>query len=389
MRLPTRVFLIILILVLLAAAGVVAALPRYTDASMNRVRLRQVPVSQSALALHHKLLVADLHADSLLFGRNLLRRSTVGHVDLPRLEDGNVALQMFTIVTKVPRKLNFVRNADDTDQITELAVASGWSPSTYRSLKARALYQSGRLKEFSDRSDGRIVIIRSRSNLRSLKEHRAAGEQVTGAMLGIEGAQALEGNVNNVDVLYDAGIRMVGLAHFYDNEFAGSAHGVNKGGLTPLGRELVKKLESRRVLIDLAHASPATIDDVLKMATRPVMVSHTGVRGTCDNQRNLSDDQLRRIAHTGGVIGIAYFSTAICGEDVRAIVRAIGHAIAVAGVDHVALGSDFDGGVTVPFDTSHLARITEGLKNSGLSDGDIAKVMGGNVFRFFAETLPD
>jgi microsomal dipeptidase-like Zn-dependent dipeptidase len=142
------------------------------------------------------------------------------------------------------------------------------------------------------------------------------------------------------------------------------------------------------MLVDLAHASARTIDDVLSMATRPVVVSHTGVRATCDNARNLSDDQLRRIAATGGVIGIGYWDTAVCGEDARAIARAIAHAASVVGPEHVALGSDFDGAVSVPFDTTGLAVLVDALLAAGLPEEAIAQVMGGNVVRLLGQSLP-
>jgi len=124
------------------------------------------------------------------------------------------------------------------------------------------------------------------------------------------------------------------------------------------------------------------------MAQRPVMVSHTGVRAVCDNQRNLTDKQLTGIAKTGGIIGIAYFETATCGKDAAAIARSIRHAVNIVGVDHVALGSDFDGAVTVPFDTSHLAAITDALLSQGFTESEIRLIMGGNAFRFFELNLP-
>src|SRR5439155_6407805 len=102
----------------------------------------------------------------------------------------------------------------------------------------------------------------------------------------------------------DAGFRMMSPAHFFDNEFGGSAHGVSKGGLTGRGREMIARMEARSMLVDVSHASIETIDDVLSLASRPVVASHTGVSGTCDSVRNLSDDHLRGIAATGGVIGI-------------------------------------------------------------------------------------
>ena len=142
------------------------------------------------------------------------------------------------------------------------------------------------------------------------------------------------------------------------------------------------------MIVDLAHSSPRTIDDVLALATRPVIVSHSGVKGTCNNTRNLSDEQFRGVARTGGVIGIGYWDTAVCGTDAHAIARAIRYAVGVVGADHVALGSDFDGATTTPFDTSGLVLITDALLQEGLSEDDIAKIMGGNVFRLLAESLP-
>jgi microsomal dipeptidase-like Zn-dependent dipeptidase len=142
------------------------------------------------------------------------------------------------------------------------------------------------------------------------------------------------------------------------------------------------------MIVDLAHASPQVIDDVLAIATRPVIVSHTGVKGTCANIRNLSDDHLRGIAATGGIVGIGYWDAATCGVDVTAIARAIQYAARVAGVGHVALGSDFDGATTTPFDTTGVELITQTLLESGFSEADVRAVMGENVVRVLRSTLP-
>ncbi|MNQ92253.1 Membrane dipeptidase [compost metagenome] len=168
----------------------------------------------------------------------------------------------------------------------------------------------------------------------------------------------------------------------------GSAHGLEKGGLTPFGRRVIARLEEKKMLVDLAHASRPLIDDVLGMAQRPVLVSHTGVAGTCPGPRNLSDDHIQRIAATGGVIGIGYWDTAVCDTSVKAIVKAIRYTADKVGVAHVALGSDFDGAVHTPFDTSGLAQLTQGLQDAGFSESDIAAIMGGNVRRLLLETLP-
>ena len=129
---------------------------------------------------------------------------------------------------------------------------------------------------------------------------------------------------------------MMSPSHFFDNDIGGSAAGVGKTGLTDKGRKWVRQMEARAMIIDLAHASPKTMDDVLAMATRPLVVSHTGVKGTCNNNRNLSDDQIRAIAGNGGLIGIGYWETATCGSDATAIVRAMRYVSDRVGVEHVA-----------------------------------------------------
>jgi membrane dipeptidase len=126
----------------------------------------------------------------------------------------------------------------------------------------------------------------------------------------------------------------------------------------------------------------------LSIATRPVFVSHTGVKGTCDNARNLSDDQLKAVAATGGVIGIGYWDTAVCGTDARAIARAIRYASNLVGVEHVALGSDYDGAIPAPFDTTGLVQITDALMAEGFGEEEIGMIMGRNVLRLLVQNLP-
>jgi len=164
---------------------------------------------------------------------------------------------------------------------------------------------------------------------------------------------------------------------------------MEKGGLTEAGREMIQEMESRHMIVDLAHGSMAQIDDVLAMAKRPVVISHTGVKGTCDNNRNLSDDQLRKIAANGGLVGIGLWDTATCGPDAAATAKAQKYVADLIGVQHVANGSDFDGAVTTPFDVSGMAKLTEALLATGLSDVDIGAVMGGNQIRFLLENLPE
>jgi len=181
---------------------------------------------------------------------------------------------------------------------------------------------------------------------------------------------------------------MMSPSHFFDTDIGGSAHGVDKGGLTDKGKEMIRQMEAKRMIVDVAHASAKTIDDVLALATRPVFVSHSGVKGTCDNQRNLSDEHLKGIARTGGVIGIGFWDTAVCGTDAKAIAKAIRYTANLIGVDHVGLGSDFDGAVATPFDTTGLVQITDALLAEGFTDEEVGKIMGRNVLRLLIQTLP-
>jgi microsomal dipeptidase-like Zn-dependent dipeptidase len=379
-------------LVALAFIAVVlffTAVAPIVDRRMNRIAdVPLPPVSERAAALHRELTIVDLHADPLLWSRDLLDRAGHGHVDLPRLAEGNVALQVFSTVTKSPRGLNYERNDSTSDQIALLAMAQRWPVETWGSLRARALHQARTLGAAARRSRGRLHLVRTVRDLDSLLAVRERDRTVVGALLSIEGAHALEGQLENIDTLHAAGVRMMGLTHFFDNELGGSSAGVEKGGLTPFGRDAVARMEASGIIVDLAHASPRLIDDVLGVATRPVVVSHTGVRATCDSPRNLSDDQLRRIAATGGVIGIGYWDGAICDIAPASFARAVLHAVRVAGVDHVALGSDFDGATTTAFDASGLAQVTEALLGAGLSPDDIAAIAGRNALRVLRATLP-
>jgi len=377
---------------ILALAGIFLAailvffflVPEMVGRSMNGVTgTASLEVSDAARKLHASLIIIDLHADSLLWNRDLLDRGSWGHVDVPRLIEGNVAIQAFTIVTQTPRSMNIEHNDSSSDNITLLAIAERWPVSSWKSLAERTLYQARRLHETADKSDGKLIVLKSAADVDRYIAPRRNG--VVAGFLGIEGAHALEGKLENLDRFYDAGIRMIGITHFFDNEAGGSAHGAAKGGLTDFGKELVRRAESKKMLVDVAHASPSVIQDVVAMSSRPVVVSHTGVKGTCDNTRNLTDDQLRAIAATGGVIGIGYWEAAVCGRDAQAVARAIKHAISIVGADHVGLGSDFDGAVETPFDTSALVRVTDALLKEGLSESDIRKVMGESALRVLKE----
>jgi microsomal dipeptidase-like Zn-dependent dipeptidase len=380
----------ILVVVLLLVVAFFLTIPRLVDERENKV-LRRPPYTASAraLELHKQLTIADLHADSLLWGRDLLERDTYGQVDIPRMVEGNVALQVFSLPTKTPRGPNIEHNDDKTDNIRLLAIVDRWPMRTWNSLTERALYQAQRLHQMAAASRGTFVVIENSADLSRYLEQRRQNHNLAAGMLSIEGAHALDGKLENLDVLYRAGYRMMSPSHFFDTDIGGSAAGMAKGGLTEKGREWVRQMEARHMIIDLAHASAKTIDDVLAMSTRPLVVSHTGVKGTCNNNRNLNDEQIRAIAAKGGLIGIGYWDTANCGTDAAAIVRALRYVSERVGAEHVTLGSDFDGAVTTPFDTTGLVQITDAMLAAGYSEREIRMIMGENVVKFLQKNLPE
>ncbi len=366
----------------LGAAGFFGFGPGYLESSMNKIDGQPLrPVSAEAAALHKTLQIVDLHSDTLLWQRSLLDRADRGHEDLPRLQDGNVALQLFASTTKSPKGQNYDANGSDTDNITALTIAQLQPPRTWTSLLERSLWHGQKLDRAVGEAGGKLAKIAAPGELDALIAARGKPGGPVGALLTVEGLHNLEGKAENLDKLYAAGFRMAGLTHFFDNELAGSMHGLNKGGLTPFGRQIVTALEDKGMIVDIAHCSPACVADVLAMARRPVVSSHGGVQATCKVNRNLSDEQIRGVARTGGIIGVGYWDAAVCDTDPRSIARAMKHIRDLVGIQHVALGSDYDGATTVRFDTSQLAHLTQALLDEGFTPDEIRAAMGGNALR--------
>ena len=317
----------------------------------------------------------------------MLDRADRGHMDLPRLQEGNVALQVFSSVSKTPKGQNYDANGSDSDNITLLAVAQMQPARTWNSLLERSLWHGEKLDRATAASKGTLVKVAASGNVDSLLERRAKREDATGALLSIEGLQNLEGKAENLDKLYNAGFRMAGITHFFDNELAGSMHGIKKGGLTPLGREVIQRMEEKGMIVDIAHCSRQCVTEILAMARRPVVSSHGGVQATCKVNRNLSDEHIKGVAATGGIIGIGYWDGAICDTSPKSVAKAMKHVRDLVGIQHVALGSDYDGATTVRFDTSKLVQVTQALLDEGFTPDEIRAVMGGNAIRVLREGL--
>ena len=365
-----------------AAVGFFGFAPGYVEGAMNQIDGKPlIAVSDEAKALHKTLNIVDLHSDTLMWNRDLNDRASRGHMDLPRLQEGNVALQLFSSVTKTPKNQNYDGNGADSDNITLLTVAQLQPVKTWSSLAERSLYHAQKRDDAVAASNNAIKAVNTASQLDALLAARQKDTRPIGAMLTIEGLQNLEGKAANLDRLYDAGFRMAGLTHFFDNELAGSMHGLKKGGLTPFGRDIVRRMEAKGMIIDIAHLSHKGVAEVLAMATRPLVSSHGGVQATCKVNRNLTDDEVRGVAKTGGVIAIGYWDGALCDTSPRAAAKAMKHVRDLVGIQFVALGSDYDGATTVRFDTSQLVQVTQALMDEGFTAAEIRAVMGENALR--------
>ncbi len=365
--------------------------PNIVEKGQNKIT-QQPPytASESAQALYDSLsFIGDLHSDALLWNRNLTRQSDIGHVDFPRLQQSSVTLQAFTIVSKSPAGQNFESNsADAFDNITLLNIVQGRPVSNWFSLVKRTLYQTEKLHRFAQSYGDEFVLVENKSDLEKLIQLKQENPGVIGGFIGIEGAHAIEGSLENLDRVFEAGVRMMGPTHFFDNKLGGSAHGISGEGLTPFGEQVIDRMNELGMLVDLSHISPNMIDDILSRTTKPVIVSHTGVRAIYNSQRNLSDVHIEAIAENKGLIGIAFFPGAIGDGGIPAIVASMKHVRDLVGIEFVALGSDFDGSVTTPFDVTGLPLLVDELLKQGFTRDEIKAIMGENMRDFLLKNLP-
>ena len=302
--------------------------------------------------------------------------------------EGRVVLQVLSAAVKSPRHLNIDRNDDRSDDVIRLALAARWPRRTWSSLTERALFLAERAHGFEARSGGAFRVIRTREDLAAHLEAYAADPSRGAGILAIEGAHALGADLSTLDAAFDAGYRMVSPAHFFDTPFGGSAHGVDNGGLTALGRDLVGEMERRGMIVDVAQprrrrsttwsrwrrdpSSPP-----IRASARPPTTPATCPTTSCAGSP-------RRAGSSGSGSGT---------RPPAAVTRPRSRArsstrVGVIGPDHVALGSDWDGAVPVPFDTAGLPALTDALLEAGLDEATIRAVMGENALRLFSETLP-
>jgi membrane dipeptidase len=384
-------------------AGVLAALVAAAQAP------GPVSISEKARQLHFSAIVVDTHSDTpqrMVFDKfDLGHRDADGHVDIPRMREGGLDAAFFSI----------------------------WVPSTLTGPPAvkQALRQIDAVREQVRLHPGDLVLAVTVADIR-----RAKAEKKIAALMGMEGGHMIDDDLGLLRLYATLGVRYLTLTHFLNNNWADSSTDKPKhNGLTPFGKDVVRELNRLGVMVDISHVSDKTFYDALQLTKAPVIASHSSCRAISDHPRNMNDEMLRAVARNGGVVMINFEITFLsqtyrdatkaqditaferkfaetCGSNLacmilagnrlarqmmtegklpkvtwEAIIEHIDHAAKVAGVDHVGLGSDFDG-ATMPFgmdDASMLPRITDALLKKGYSEKDVEKILGGNLLRVMAE----
>lgn len=322
-------------------------------------------ISDEARAVHDAAIIVDLHADTpklMSRGYDLGRRHDPswavrrigGHVDLPRMREGGLKAQFFTFWT---------------------------FPHPERGCAADVHRQIDALERAAAERPDELRLTTSADEVRA-----AAGSPLRFGLRGIEGGQALEGRLENVEAFARRGVRYLGLLHFSANALGRPAKGFRSDaaqGLTPFGVEVVDECARLGVLVDLAHINRRGFFDAVARRPGPLLVSHTGVTGVRAHWRNIDDEQLRAVADSGGCVGII-FAPVFVGPGLDAVVDHLQHVIKIAGADAVALGSDWDGFVRPTAgldDPSQLPRLTEALLRRNVPVETIHKLLGANALR--------
>ncbi len=341
-------------------------------------------VSKEALDLHRTLITIDGHCDTLLaIQRGTLdfingykpsddaaQQPVFSHIDLPRLKAGGATVQTFAC-------------------FVEKQYLPG--DATNQALRLFDLFY-----QVVDSCD-EFVHVKTAEDIRAAKKNGKVG-----GFLAIEGAESLEGDLAILRNFYRLGLRQVGFTWNWRNQAAdGLAERRTGGGLTEFGVSLVKEANRLGVILDIAHLAPAGVRDVFALSEQPLVDSHCGARAVTDHIRNLDDEQLDAMARNGGVVCVTYVPPFVNGEvqdtdlgrapaedrskaSLEDVLKHIDHIARRIGVDHVAIGSDFDGfggylrGME---DVSRLANLTQGLLDHGYQPDAIAKIMGGNYLR--------
>ncbi len=363
-------------------------------------------VSAEDRLIHERALVIDTHLDIAErfdsgrwdFGERHRYDWDRSQVDLPRMEEGGLDGGFFVIYT----------------------AQGALTPEGYRQSRDAALFRAAAIHRVIGENRDRLRLALTPADI-----ERITGEGLRAGLISMENSWPLGEDLSLLDTFYRLGVRMAGPVHSRNNQLADSTTDTPRwNGLSPLGRQWVAEMNRLGMLIDVSHSSDASFDQMVELSRVPVIASHSGPRALFDHPRNLDDNRMRRLARSGGVMFInSVFLTPYdnspernaindrherwaelnpaerrqllrdraaldaqrpyTSADFDRYMRSVMHAISIMGADHVGLGADWDGGGGVIGwdDISLLPRVTARLRREGVSDADIAKIMGGNLMR--------
>ncbi len=364
-------------------------------------------------ALHSDAIVVDLHSDTPLRmtrGVDFSVRDTNGHMDIPRLQEGGIDLQVFACWVSTGTPFDSCKGKVDLliDTLTSQVKAN---------------------------PDKIEICLTAGDAERIISEGKIA------AFIGIENGVAIANDIENVDYFYNRGVRYLTLTHTESSDWCISSADDEPAfeGLTDFGRDVVKRMNELGMIVDISHAHVDAVDEVLRITTAPVIASHSCVYNLCEHDRNLTDDQIKAIAQNGGMIGINFYNAYLSQEyndksdsvykslkpkmkelrekykdddsaryvatmefwrehanpvmdsitvDVNTVVDHIDYIVKLVGPEYVGFGSDYDGVPSIPKgldDCSMVPNITAELVNRGYTEEDIRKILGGNFMRIFRQ----
>ena len=330
-----------------------------SETNMHLVKAKQI---------HQKAIIFDGHCDTILevmnHKRSLEKKSTTGHLDIPRMKEGGVDVQFFAI---------FIEDI--------------YKPE--RSLKRTLKLIDCFYKEIEKNQDDISLV----TNYNQIEEVNRAGK--IAAILSIEGGEALEGDLGALRVLYKLGVRLLTLTWNQRNQIADGIWESRTGsGLTEFGIKVIDEMNDLGMLIDVSHLLETGFWDVVKRSKTPIVASHSNCYALCPHLRNLKDEQIKALVDKGGVIGITFVPDFLTQEKrktiVKDVVTHIDYLVEKAGIDCVGLGSDFDGTDDLPLGlegVDKIPNITKELLDRGYKEREIEKILGGNFLRVFKEVV--